>query len=480
MGRLWQDLKFGARTLFRDRVFLFTAVLALALGIGSTTAIFSVIDNVLLEPFPYTDGQLLVAVAIHDTSRPDPDGRQGYAQPEFVDYQEQNTVFSGVIGVSQQQAIWTDKGHIEAFRAASVTGNTFEFLGVAPLIGRSAAPHDAEPGAPPVFVLSYKVWQKRFAGDPNILGRTFTLDGIPRTLIGIMPKRFAWWGADLWIPKSPNRAETGQSEAFMNLLGRLKPGESSKRAALALNVLAHRLAKTYPKYYPDKFDVQLPAIIDNVVGQFRSTLYTLLAAVGFLLLIACANVANLLLAKATAREKEFAIRASLGAGSWRVIGQLLVESLMLALLSAAAGCAFAYACLKGLVALLPAFTFPDEADISLNLRVLAATRRRFRADGPYFRARAGRQRPDPQSERIVEGGRPRKQRIPQGLGTQRSDRGRGRAVAGPAYWRRPADAQFPVDAERRPRVECPAPGGQPDQPRSEELQIGRQANAVST
>ncbi|HEV1285528.1 MAG TPA: ABC transporter permease [Bryobacteraceae bacterium] len=373
MGWLWQDLKFGARTLLRDRVFLVTAVLALALGIGSTTAIFSVIDNVLLEPFPYTDGQRLVAVAIHDTSRPDPFGRQGYAQPEFLDYQEQNTVFSAVIGVSQQQAIWTDNGHIEAFRAASVTGNTFEFLGVAPLIGRAAAPHDAEPGAPPVFVLSYKVWQKRFAGDPNILGRTFTLDSTPRTLIGIMPKRFAWWGADLWIPKPPNRAETGQYETFVNLLGRLKPGLTSKSAALALNILAHRLAKTYPKYYPDKFDVQLPTIIDNVVGQFRSTLYTLLAAVGFLLLIACANVANLLLAKATAREKEFAIRASLGAGSWRVIGQLLVESLLLALLSAAAGCAFAYACLKGLVALLPAFTFPDEADISLNLRVLAAT-----------------------------------------------------------------------------------------------------------
>jgi putative ABC transport system permease protein len=373
MDWLWQDLKFGARTLIRDRSFLFTAVLALALGIGSTTAIFSVIDNVLLEPFPYKDGQHLLAIEIHDSSGGGMGGRQGFAQPEFLDYQQQNTVFADSIGVTQQQVIWTEGAKIEALRAAFVTGNTFPFLGVEPQIGRAAGPSDAVPGAPPVLVLSYKAWQKHFGGDPKILGRVFTLDGTARTLIGIMPKRFAFWGADLWIPKTPNHAETSVYAPYYNLLGRLKPGLTPQSAVPAMDVLAHRVAKLYPKNYPDKFDVRLPNLVDNVVGQFRGTLYALLAAVGFLLLIACANVANLLLAKATAREKEFAIRASLGAGAGRVIRQLLVESVLLALLSASAGCAFAYACLRGLVAVLPAFTFPDEADISLNGRVLVAT-----------------------------------------------------------------------------------------------------------
>jgi predicted permease len=373
MNSLWPDVKFGARTLVRDRTFLIAAVVALALGIGATTAIFSVIDNVLLEPFPYTDGERLVAIQIHDTARSEPYGRQAFQQPEFLDYQEQNTVFDGVIGIASQQVLWTDKGRIEAFRAAEVTGNTFQFLGVGALLGRIAEPGDAKPGSPPVFVLSYKVWQKRFAGDPKILGQNFTLDGTPRTLIGIMPKRFALWGADLWIPQSLNHAETGAYAPFFNLLGRLKPGLTTHSAQPSVYALAQRLAKIYPKYYPQKFDVQLPTLVDTVVGHFRATLYTLLAAVGSLLLIACANVANLLLAKAAAREKEFAIRASLGAGSWRVIRQLLVESVMLALLSAAAGCAFAWAGLRALVTILPAFTFPDEADISLNGRVLAAT-----------------------------------------------------------------------------------------------------------
>jgi len=373
MDWLWQDLKFGARTLVRDRSFLFTAVLALALGIGSTTAIFSVIDNVLLEPFPYKDGQHLYALEIHDSSRSEPYGRQGFAQPEFLDYQQQKTVFADSIGVAQQQVIWTEGAKIEALRAAFVSGNTFQFLGVEPQIGRAAGPSDAAPGAPPVVVLSYKAWQKHFGGDPKILGRTLMLDGTARTLIGIMPKRFAFWGADLWIPSTPNHAETSVYAPFYNLLAHLKPDLTPQSAAPAMDILAHRVAKLYPKNYPDKFDVRLPNLVDNVVGQFRSTLYTLLAAVAFLLLIACANVANLLLAKATAREKEFAIRASLGAGSGRVIRQLLVESVILALLSAAAGCAFAFACLRALVALLPAFTFPDEADISLNGRVLVAT-----------------------------------------------------------------------------------------------------------
>ncbi len=374
MNWFWQDVRFGIRTLLNDRAFLVTAVLALALGVGSTTAIFSVIDNVLLEPFPYTDGQRLMSIQIHDSTSNEPFGRDFFSPPEFIDYQQQNDVFDRSIGVRQDRVLMTNPGSApESFLTAMVTGNTFQFLGLPPLLGRTATPEDAKPGAPPVFVLSYKVWQSRFAGDPTIVGKTFILDNKPTTLIGIMPRRFTWWGADLWMPITIDPGETDATAPFFMLLGHLKPGLTPKSAQPSLRILAQRLSKIYPKNYPKQFDVRLVSLIDGVVGKFRETLYTLLGAVGLLLLIACANVANLLLAKATAREKEFAIRTSLGAGKLAIMRQLMVESVLLALMGAAAGCLFAWGGLKALVAALPRSTFPDEADIHLNLRVLAAT-----------------------------------------------------------------------------------------------------------
>jgi predicted permease len=374
MTWLRQDLHFGLRTLLKDRGFLVTAVLVLGLGIGSATAIFSVIDNVLMEPFPYTDGQRLMAIEIHDSSSPDPFGRQFFSQPEFLDYQEQNHIFDRSIGIRGDRVLLSGTRETpEKFDGARVTGNTFQFLGVPALLGRVPTPDDAKPGAPRIFVLSYKVWQSRFAGDTTILGKTFTLDGTPRTLIGIMPRRFALWGADLWIPTTINRGETDLNAPFFFLLGHLKPGLTAKTAQPDVAILAQRLSKIYPKLYPKKFDVRVPSLVDNVVGKFRETLYTLLAAVGLLLLVACANVANLLLAKATGRDREFAIRTSLGAGRLSIVRQLLTESVLLALMGAATGCLFAWAGLKALMAALPKYTFPDEAAIGLNGRVLAAT-----------------------------------------------------------------------------------------------------------
>lgn len=373
MTWLWQDLKFGIRTLLKDRGFLLTCVLALALGIGSVSIIFSVIDNVLLEPFPYTGASRLFVIQIHDSGSTEPYGRSAFSQPEFLDYQQQNAIFDGSIGASEDRVLWTGEGPPESFLAASVTGNTFPFLGVGALAGRYSTPADANPGAPPSFVMSYKVWQKRFAGDHGILGKTFILDGTPRTLVGIMPKRFAWMGADIWIPAKADYGEKSALAPYFFLLGHLKPGLTVKSAQANVAVVAQRLAKVYPKQYPKKFDVRLQTLADMVVGTFRTTLFTLLAAVGLLLLIACANVANLLLAKATTREKEFAIRNSVGARRWHIVRQLMVESLLLGLAGAAAGCVFAWAGLKVLVAVLPRFTFPDEAAISLNPRVLVAT-----------------------------------------------------------------------------------------------------------
>src|SRR5205807_614749 len=167
----------------------------------------------------------------------------------------------------------------ESFDSATVTGDTFDFLGVAPLLGRSLTPEDARAGAPPVFALSYKLWKRRFNSDPGILGRTYVLNDKPTTLVGIMPKRFAWWGAELWIPTSLSRSEPGAETRFFFLLGHLKPGLTAKSAAPDIQVLANRLARMYPKDYPKQFTAGLQSLVDNVVGKFRTTLYTLLAAV---------------------------------------------------------------------------------------------------------------------------------------------------------------------------------------------------------
>src|SRR5579871_1160762 len=372
MSWLFQDLRFGLRTIHKDRAFFLASVLALALGIGSTTAIFSVIYNVVLNPFPYTDGNRIYAIQINDTSNSANTGRENFSIPEFLDYQAQNHIFDRTMGVTEESVILGDSTRPELLDADAVTGNAFQFLGVAPLLGRGIQPSDAVAGASPVFVLSYKVWRKRFGLDASIVGKTFLVNSKPTTLIGIMPPRFAFWGGDVWIPASVDRSEAGANRRFLVLYGHLKPGLSARAAEPDVKILAGRLSKIYRENYPKQFDVRLDSLVDIAVGRFKGTLYTLLAAVSLLLLIACANVANLLLAKATARKQELVLRMTLGAARFRVIRQLLVESLLLALAGAAAGCLFAWAGLKGLMAMLPIYTFPDEASVELNTPVLFA------------------------------------------------------------------------------------------------------------
>ncbi len=370
MSSIWQDLRYGLRGLRRQPGFTVLAILALALGIGSVTTIFSVIDNVLLDPFPYKDARRIVTFEIHDVERGDRGGRGFFSIPEFLDYQEQNHVFDRVVGDTNEDVLYTSGDGTERFQGTNVTPNVFAFLGMPALLGRGIAAEDGKPGAAPVFVLSYKVWLKEFNLDPKVLGRTFVLNAKPRTLVGIMPPRFTWWGADLWIPAALDRSDPEARQRYFVMHGRLKPGLTIRQAEADLDVVAHRLARVYPKEYPKKFGIQVETLADSVVGRFATVLYTLLAAVGLLLLIACANVANMLLARATAREKEMAIRSSLGAGRWRLIRQLLIESLLLALGGAMAGCLVAYGAIQALVAALPEHTIPDEAVISLNVPVL--------------------------------------------------------------------------------------------------------------
>jgi putative ABC transport system permease protein len=373
---LRQDINYAIRTLWKSRGFAAVAMITLALGIGASTAIFSVIDNVLMEPFPYNDATRLVSVQIHDTEKNEPGGRGGYSGPEFLDYVEQNHVFDRVIANDGEDVLFRSGEGTELFRGGMVTPNTFEFLGMPALLGRVMQPADYEPGAPPVFVLRYKTWVDRFSADPTILNKTFVLNDVPRTLVGVMPARFGWGNSDVWLPEKPLRAGALGQQGFPRywfLLGHLKSGVTVKEAQADFEVLSHRLATKYPKDYPKHFSAQIQTLTDLVVGQFRTTLFIMLAAVGLLLLIGCGNVANLLLARATGREKEFAIRAVLGAGRWRLIRQLLVESFILALGGGVFGTLIAWGGLKSLVATIPKKIIPAEAVIRLNTPVLVFT-----------------------------------------------------------------------------------------------------------
>jgi putative ABC transport system permease protein len=370
MQTLLQDLRYGARILLKSPGFTLLAVLTLALGIGATTTIFSAIQNILLDPFPYTDAHRVVAIQIRDTSSTRPGGRTFMRTPEFLDYQEQNHVFEEVIGGTGNDVLYNSGDGMEQFTGGYVTPNTFRFLGVPAQLGRGITPDDAKAGAPPVFVMSHKFWVKRFNLDPTILGKTFTLNGTPTTLVGIMPQRFTKLGADLWIARAIERADPRADRDFWMFQAKLKPGVTLQQAQADIDLIARRLAKVYPDSYPKNFSVQLISWVDSVVGPFRKTLYTIAAAVALLLLIACSNVANMLLARATAREKEMAIRSALGASRRRLAGQLLTESLLLALGGAIVGCLFSYAGIKGLVTLIPDGLIPREAQIQLNLSVL--------------------------------------------------------------------------------------------------------------
>ena len=367
------DLRYGLRALRNDPRFTLLATAALALGIGATTVIFSVIHAVLLHPFPYVDSDRLVSFFISDVKNGAKGGRNYFLLPEFRQYQEQNRSFDQVIGVESNEVILTGAGDSEHFRAAFVTANTFSVLGVAPLIGRAIGDADGKPGAPPVAVLSYPMFRQRFGGDERIVGRSITLNYRPTIVVGVMPPRFAWWEKDLWLSALTLKA-SGQNNRIpiYYLWGRLKPEVTKAQAAADFQALVERMAAEH-KDYPRQPLVYVQTLAEYAVGQFRRTLYTLVAAVGMLLLIACGNVANLLLARATAREKEIMIRVALGASRARLARQLLVESLLLGLLGTAGGCLLAAVGIRTLVPLIPRETVPREAVIGLNGAVLLAT-----------------------------------------------------------------------------------------------------------
>jgi putative ABC transport system permease protein len=361
---LRRDSHYAIRTLANAPGFTLVAVLTLALGIGSVTVIYSVIHDVLLDPLPYPGSERFVNVLVHDTAT----GRVRNMLPasEFLDFQEQSDAFEGVIGTRGESMMLATTDRAEVLRAVRVTPNFFAVMGIEPLIGRAAGSADGRPDAAPVVILRHRAWVRYFGSDPGALGRTIRLNGEPRTIVGVMPPRFTWHAADVWIPSAIDRGAPDARTAPRSFQARLKRGVSPERAETQLNVIATARARLHPEEYPEKFHVRVVNVIASVVGDFRGVLFTALAAVALLMLIACCNVANMVLARATTRERELTVRAALGASRGRILRQLLVESLLLALAGAAAGCLLAYGGIKALIRVLPVGPLPGEVEFGLD------------------------------------------------------------------------------------------------------------------
>lgn len=364
------DLRLALRQLARQPGFALVAILTLALGIGANTAIYSVIHAVLVQPFPYVEGGRIAFV------QQNREGQQGTMPVTWLDYQEwqrQARTLEHLSWVSDENFVLTGGAEPAFARGAAMTASTWALLGVPAALGTTFDARDDTPGADPVVVLSHAAWQKQFGGAADVIGRVVELDDRSYTVRGVMPPAFKFWAADVWVPAASKADDVFmQNRLFRNsgfALGRLAPGVALAEADRELDIISARIAQQFPDSNKG-VAAETTLLADSVAGQIRPALLALSAAVGCLLLIACVNVANLVLARAATREREFSVRAAIGASRGRLLRQVMVESAPIALLGGAAGIALAWAGLRALLVLLPQGMVPAEAQIEINASVL--------------------------------------------------------------------------------------------------------------
>jgi putative ABC transport system permease protein len=384
MESLLKDIRYGIRSLSKRRGFTAIAVITLALGIGANTAIFSVVNAVLLRPLPFHQAEELVTLWERNP-------KQGYEQNppaagNYVDWRDQNRVFAQMAIYAPSRRFNLSVGdQPERINGAAVSTSLFGLLGVRPIQGRTFSSEEEQPGQDQVALISYNLWQRHFAGDPNSVGRTITLDSKTFTIVGVMPEGFQFPGgsgtvlriftpevAELWVPLVLDADTLRQrSSHSLNVIGRLKPGITVAQATAEMDAIQQRLEQQYPTFYVGSH-VKVVPLAEQIVGTTRQPLLILWGAVAFVLLISCANVANLLLSRSSARKKEFALRAALGAGRLRVIRQLLTESLLLSIAGGIAGTLLAAWGVHVLSSIVP-IDFPRRGEIAIDGWVLGFT-----------------------------------------------------------------------------------------------------------